>query len=319
MSTIRTDAQPLDVMNATTRDQLPPPLARYVLRSSTGLGWTGFGAELLAFPAGAYQVPASTAHRIAFHVGAPVKARCRCDGSRCARIQAHGDADVVPAGLDGEWIDESDSTILRIWVTDRFARTTFDQLGLTASQARIRPQFQLRDPRLQHLAWALRAELESDLPSDPLFAESLCTAMTVRLAAGAPALGERKQTLGPRAARLVAEFIESHLDQRLTLSDLAALVELSVPHFKVLFRETFAMPVHRYVVQRRVERARELILQGKLSATQVALETGFAHQSHMAHWMSRLLGTTPRHMMRAAKQSHDGEPSALIERRARYG
>lgn len=293
-------------MNAAIPHQLVLPSAPYTLRSSADRGWKGFGAELIAFPAGAYRVPAGTAHRIGFHVGAPIKAYCRCDDSRSSRIQAHGDADVIPAGLDGEWIDESDSTILRIWMTDEFARATLDQLGLNASQTRIRPQFQLRDPRLQHLAWGLHAELASDLPSAPLYAESLVTAMMVRLAQGLPSVGTRRQTLGPRASRLVVEFIESHLDQRLTLSELAALVELSVPHFKVLFRETFGMPAHRYVLQRRVERARDLLLQGKLSATQIALETGFSHQSHMAHWMSRLLGATPRQMIRSAKHRDDG-------------
>jgi len=45
--------------------------------------------------------------------------------------------------------------------------------------------------------------------------------------------------------------------------------------------------------------AKTLLLQGKLSTSQVALETGFAHQSHMAHWMSRLLGFTPREIVKA--------------------
>ncbi|MBV8260851.1 MAG: helix-turn-helix transcriptional regulator, partial [Paraburkholderia sp.] len=84
-----------------------------------------------------------------------------------------------------------------------------------------------------------------------------------------------------------------HLDERLTLEALAVLVDLSVPHFKALFRETLGMPVHQYVVRRRVERARVLLVEGRLSLSQVALEAGFAHQSHMAHWMTRLLGTTP--------------------------
>jgi len=302
-------------MNAAIPNALVLPSTPYTLRSSAKLGWTGFGAELLAFPAGAYRVPASTAHRIGFHVGAPVKARCRCDGSRSSRIQAHGDADVIPAGLDGEWVDESDSTILRVWMTEEFARAAWEQLGLSESRARIRPQFQLRDPRLQHLAWGLRAELESDLPSAPLYAESLCTAMMVRLVQGLPVGPKRRQTLGARASRRVAEFIESHLDQRLTLSELAAFVELSVPHFKVLFRETFGMPVHRYVLERRVARAHDLLLQGKLSAAQIALETGFSHQSHMAHWMGRLLGATPRQMIRSAKQ-RDQDAEAVTVRSA---
>jgi AraC family transcriptional regulator len=63
------------------------------------------------------------------------------------------------------------------------------------------------------------------------------------------------------------------------------------------------MPVHQYVVQRRVERARTLLLQGKLNASQIALDTGFAHQSHMAHWMGRLLGVTPRELIRSSANS----------------
>jgi AraC family transcriptional regulator len=86
------------------------------------------------------------------------------------------------------------------------------------------------------------------------------------------------------------------------LSELAALAELSVPHFKVLFRSTLGVPVHQYVVQRRVERARTLLLQGRLSASQVALDAGFAHQSHMAHWMGRLLGITPRELVKSSSR-----------------
>ncbi|MFL9875291.1 AraC family transcriptional regulator [Paraburkholderia megapolitana] len=301
-------------MTSATPHPLPHSNPQASLRSSSGRGWKGFGAELVAVPAGLHRVPPSLHHRVGVHVGAPVKARCRCDGRRSSRIQAHGDADVIPAGLDGEWTDEADCTILRIWIGSEFARTTFEQLGVPASSAQIEPRFQMRDPRFQHLAWALRAELEADDRSDPLYAESLCTAMLVRLTHGAPALVERRRTLAPRTAARLIDYIESHLDQRLTLTELAALAELSVPHFKVLFRETLGMPVHRYVVQRRVERARMLLLQGKLSASQVALDTGFAHQSHMAHWMMRLLNVTPRelvkstkHAMRIAERSNDGE------------
>jgi AraC family transcriptional regulator len=172
-------------------------------------------------------------------------------------------------------------------------------MKLRSNGAQIRPRFQMRDPRFQHLIWALRAELEADDASDPLYAESICMAMLVRLINAEPLL-ERKQTarLAPRLAARVVEFIEGNLSQRLTLAELAALADLSVPHFKVLFRETLGMPVHRYVVQRRVERARDLLLEGRLRASQVALETGFAHQSHMAHWMNRLLGATPRDMLK---------------------
>ncbi|REG49748.1 AraC family transcriptional regulator [Paraburkholderia sp. BL6669N2] len=278
---------------------LPHSGSRLALRSSRLLGWEGFGAELVNVSAGLHRIPAFNYHRVGVHVGAPVRARCLCNERRHSRIQAHGDADVIPAGLDGQWSDETACTIFSVWISEAFAQRTVEQLSLKSADAQLRPQFQMRDPRFQHLAWALRAELEADEPSDPLYAESLCTAMVVRLIGGAPMLDNKRRPLAPKTAARVIEFIEAHLDQRLTLSELAVLVGLSVPHFKALFRETLGMPVHQYVVQRRVERARTLLLQGKLSASQIALDTGFAHQSHMAHWMGRLLGVTPRELIRS--------------------
>jgi AraC family transcriptional regulator len=273
------------------------------------LGWRGFGAELVNVSAGLHRIPAFKYHRVGVHVGAPVRARCMCNERRQSRMQAHGDADVIPAGLDGQWSDEAACTIFSVRIGEAFAQRTIEQLGLKSSDAQLRPQFQMRDPRFQYLAWALRAELEADDASDPLYAESLCTAMVVRLIGGAPTLeNNRRRTLAPKMAARVIEFIEAHLDQRLTLSELAALAELSVPHFKVLFRETLGMPVHRYVVQRRVERARTLLLQGKLNASQIALDMGFAHQSHMAHWMGRLLGVTPRELTRRG-----ANPGSIVE------
>ncbi|KVC57180.1 AraC family transcriptional regulator [Burkholderia stagnalis] len=276
-----------------------------ILRSSAERGWQGFGAALLGIRAGTYRVPAADDHRVGVHVGAPVRANCACDGSRQARIQAHGDADVIPAGLPGRWTDDGDCRILRISISDAFARATFDQLELKPSQAQIRCRMQVCDPRLQHIAWALSAELEADDASDPLYAESLCTALVARLADAAPSFRGRRHALAPKAAARVIDYIEDHLDQRLTLSELAALAAISVPHFKVLFRETLGMPVHRYVVQRRVERAKALLLEGRLSVGQVALEAGFAHQSHLASWMNRLLGVTPREIARSGAQHAD--------------
>ncbi|RDU98995.1 helix-turn-helix transcriptional regulator [Trinickia dinghuensis] len=286
-------------MNASTARSALVDGTRTSLLSSSGRGWNGFGAELLGISAGTHRIAGGEQHRIGVHVGKPVRANCVCDGKRLARIQAHGDADVIPAGMDGVWADDSDCTILRIWIDDAFVKTLHEQLELKPSRARFSMHLQLRDSRLQHLAWALHAELQAEEASDALFAESLCTAMLVRLLGRVPSLEARAKTFAPKAAARLTDYIEGSLDQRLTLSELAALLDISVPHFKVLFRETFGVPVHRYIVQRRVERAKSLLLTGRISAAQVALEAGFAHQSHMAHWMNRLLGVGPSELMKA--------------------
>jgi AraC family transcriptional regulator len=288
-------------MSAVIADSNRQAAARRSLQSSEGLGWQGGGAELLRIGAGQHRLPAMAWHRVGIHVGTPVRARCACDGRRQSRLQSHGDADVVPAGIDGEWTDDADCTILRIWFDDGFVRSIAQQMEGRSGAREIHPHLQLRDPRINALAGALLSEIQSGPASDPLFAESVCAAMVVRLLGCANAQRGHGATLSAHKAVRVADYIESHLDQRLRLGELAALVDLSVPHFKVLFRETLGMPVHQYVVRRRVERARTLLMEGKLSLSQVALEAGFAHQSHMAHWMTRLLGATPLAVAKAAK------------------
>ncbi|KXV04370.1 AraC family transcriptional regulator [Caballeronia megalochromosomata] len=274
--------------------------ARTRLYSSEHLNWSGFGAELVEIAAGVHRVPAMDEHRVGVHVGAPVTAHCRCDGRRLSRVQSQGDADVIPVGLDGEWADDADCTILRIGFTDEFARRTLAQLGTRGANARITPRFQWRDARFQHLAWALRAELEAAQASDALYAESLCVAMIVRSANADDAFDSKSSgpMLTRRLAMRVTDYIEAHLDTRLTLAELAEVAGLSVPHFKVLFRTTFGTPVHRYVVEQRIERAKLLLMQGRMPVSRIALECGFAHASHMASWMKRTLGITPRDIIR---------------------
>jgi AraC family transcriptional regulator len=295
------DARTADLNREANREANQEAGERTSLRSSAKLGWQGFGAELLAISAGQHRIPAAEHHRIGVHVGSPVRTNCACDGRRVARLQVHGDADVVPAGLDGVWVDDADCTVLRIWFEEPFVSAIAEQLSAHHASRQLQLRLQMRDRRLQYLAATLLAELEAGDASDPLFAQSISTAIVVRLLDGAPLAGRRRATLAPRAAARVTDYIEARLDQRLTLDELAALVDLSVPHFKVLFRETLGLPVHQYIVRRRVERARALLIAGESSVSQIALEAGFAHQSHMAHWMNRILGLTPREIIRNSK------------------
>jgi len=80
------------------------------------------------------------------------------------------------------------------------------------------------------------------------------------------------------------------------LDRLAEVAGVSRSYLQRAFKARHGVSLHRYVVQRRVERARELLRAAALPAAEVALLTGFAHQSHMARWMRRLLGVTPRQL-----------------------
>ena len=273
--------------------------ARVVL-SSAGRGWRGLDAEFVHIPRGATHVPAAPTHRLGVHFGRAVNADCRCDGRRHRRVQAHGDIDIVPAGLDGLWEDDADCTILRLRVAPDLIASAAADLSAGASVA---PRFQLRDLRIEAVAWAIKAELEAEAPSDRLYAESLGLALASRmLQAGESPRGDeidRGRTLTPLQRRRIVDYVEARLDQSLSLADLASVAGFGVSQFKTLFRRSFGLPAHQYVLRRRVERARMLLVASDLPMSRIAAEVGFADQSHMTKHVQRLLGQTPRAIARA--------------------
>jgi AraC family transcriptional regulator len=216
--------------------------------------------------------------------------------------------DLVPAGLPGTWEDDRSTRILRVQVTPTLLASTAEGMGLDPARIELTPQYQLRDPHLQHIAWALEADLQSFAPSDPLYGESLAVALASRMLqrcrapTGAIADVPRKgYGLSPGQLGRVREYVDVHLDRQVLLGELAALVGLSASHFKSLFRRSTGLPVHQYVVRRRVERARLLLLEGSDSLAEVALRAGFSDQSHLARWTRRLLGVSPSSMLRSAR------------------
>jgi AraC family transcriptional regulator len=92
----------------------------------------------------------------------------------------------------------------------------------------------------------------------------------------------------------VVEYIEEHLDGCPSLEQLAAVARLSPYHFARQFKAATGLPPHRYVIMRRVERAKHLLQAGTdLSLAEVAACAGFSDQSQFSRHFKRLLGVTP--------------------------
>jgi AraC family transcriptional regulator len=230
-------------------------------------------------------------HRIKIHTGAPVTGSCHTGRF----MYQHGDIDLLPAGSTDDWVEDVASTSVMLRFPPALVAHAAEHMGLDGSRTGITPRHHFRDAQIQHIGWALDADSQAGHPSGRVYTESLSIALVAHLLARhrtalatPPTRGLSKQQL-----QRVTGYIDAHLDEDLSLLQLAQVAGISASHLKTLFKRSMAMPVHAYVVRQRVNRAVELLRQGDLPASRVALEVGFSHQSHMLRCMRRVLGVVP--------------------------
>jgi AraC-like DNA-binding protein len=157
------------------------------------------------------------------------------------------------------------------------------------------------DPSVTSMISNMVREYESGSPSGRLYAESLSLALAARINGMAREDSRRYlalEGLGRQRTKLIQDFIEASLVEDLSIADLAQLAGVSPSRFSSLFRKSFSMPVHRYVVHRRVERAMSLLSMDGYRNADIAAACGFASESHFNVVFKRITGTTPRNYRR---------------------
>ena len=257
-----------------------------------------FRLRLRSDPPSLVEIPPLRSTIVSIHIGPPAYVSCRRGRLSHHGTAVHGDIDIIPSGTPSVWEMKDRDTVLYMSLSPQLLNMAAESFDLDPAQVEIRNQFQVRDSQLENIGWVLKAEMESGYPSGRLYVESLAIAVAARLVGchSSRSLDPGKQNgrLSDRRLRQVLSYIESNLGQDISLHDIAGVAGLSVSHFKGLFRQSLGIPVHQYLIRRRVERATSLLRESNLSISQIALETGFAHQSHLAHHMRRLMGVSPK-------------------------
>jgi len=225
-------------------------------------------------PPGVVQVPARDHPVVVIHVGPSVYIHCRRGSWSHSGLGVHGDIDIVPTGVPARWeMKERDNVVL---------------LDVEDPGVEIRNRFQIRDRKLELLGRNMWKETQTGNPNGRVYLDTLGSTVAEHLLARHSSSSPPEPARGglPRLKRVLA-FIEDNLSQDLTLKEIAAIAEVSVSHLKTTFRQSVGLPVHRYVIERRVDRAQILLREGKLTVGRIAAETGFSHQSHLSYHLRR--------------------------------
>jgi AraC family transcriptional regulator len=219
-----------------------------------------------------------------------------------------GEVIVFPATLE-HWVRwQEQAEFLLLFLDPDLLTRVSDELASRHSVEMMASEQERADPLLLQVVLALKAEIDEGMvASSSLYAESLTTTLAAHLlrhyTVWKPPSQGTGQTHPASTLRHVIEYIHDNLDQPLTLAELSQVAGMSPYHFARTFKQTTGVPPHQYVLNARVERARGLLLQGKLTIAEIASQVGFFDQSHLTRSIKRLVGVTPKSLLRQSSKN----------------
>jgi AraC family transcriptional regulator len=238
----------------------------------------------------------ANSHLIALHFR-PAKLEWFLDGHPQTKRMTRGSLDIIPQGTLLGGYSQDETEFLMMSLDPPFVERL-------ASEASVATPFELvrhlgiHDSQIEHIGWALKAELETGCLSGRLYGESLAVALVAHLlskyATNVPHSHNHGAGLPAYKLRRVVEYINDNLTEDLTLAEIARVAGMNPHYFSRAFRQSTGIPPHRYVINCRVAKAKGLLANGVLPLVEIGLTVGFQNQSHFTTLFHKLTGVTPK-------------------------
>jgi AraC family transcriptional regulator len=290
--------------------ELQQRLNKSLVSSSQSLGWSGVLVQQYQYSSSAtvceMDIPALSEHWLNLPLGNPAQLTQKRDDCTHESIMRRGHSIFTPAGQPSYWrgeVSDTDETMLHIHLNPALVR----QVAQTAGIDRIDLVncFSKPDLRLHQIAMLLLSELNSDGIMGRLYVESLTQVLVIHLlrnySSSVPQIALQHSGLTTIQLRQTIDYIQAHLDQNLSLAEIAAAINISPTYFANLFKRATGNSPHQYVIQQRVERAKELLKTTDLAIASIAFQVGFSSQSHLTQHFKRLTGSTPKQVSKIVR------------------
>ncbi|MCE7981131.1 MAG: AraC family transcriptional regulator [Caldilinea sp. CFX5] len=220
-------------------------------------------------------------------------------GSPFAWPRVHpGQLFLIPQQLPSEWYWTAPWEALALYLAPTWLLTVAAEVGVDAQSVKLIPRSGVVDAFLHQLGLALLTELKNGGIAGQRYVATLTHTLALHLLRNHALLQRAPATctagLAPQTLRKVLDYIEDHLPQSLTQAEVAAIAHVSPFHFARLFKQATGQSLHQYILSRRIAAAQRLLLAGRLTLADIALQVGFTDQSHLTRHFKRQCGMTPK-------------------------
>lgn len=292
----------------------------HLLVSSEGRGWRNLYASLATEQSWSATVRPVDHLCLAYCVSgsAHIKRRILGTGQTHAADLRPRSFGSIPSGVESGWQVNGTPQVMLLYLRraliDQVVNDVFEG---DARRVEIRPILGEGEPLLEQLSLAVLASLRMPFNFDNrLYIDTLAHTIAVQAlyALGSGVVPQRmdraaKGGISSAGVRRVLDYIETALDDDLSIVTLARVADYSPHFFARSFKKQVGQTLHQYVLQRRIERAKHLLLASDQVVGQIAAMSGFSSQSHLTSTFKRVFGVTP-----AAFRAENGRPFVVIKR-----
>ncbi|WP_186307827.1 helix-turn-helix domain-containing protein [Paraburkholderia sp. BCC1884] len=227
---------------------------------------------------------------------------CHKGGQRIYRGTADfGAIQITAPETDIKCSFSSPNEALHLFVSRGLLEETFDLIGTKNCSSNFGlqdPNFSV-NPSIGALGRILFDSQQSSDMCEAIWSESLSLALLVKvISLNKDCLKQPQISSGSLPIwrqRRVLEFIDGNMCKKISLADMAGQAGLSRMHFASQFKRATGTTPHLFLLQKRVEKAKDLLLDQNLSIQDVAFDVGFGSQSHFTVVFRKLTGITPTH------------------------
>lgn len=203
-----------------------------------------------------------------------------CPAHQSLRTQAYGNAEFLLLAIDVTFFGNAASE------------------SVDGKPIELTSQVAGHDPLIYQMGLALRRELESSGCDSRLYAESMGMALAVHLirqyTTQNPGMKCYAGGLPTSTLREIVAYIQENLSQNLSLVELAAVAQMSPHYFSSLFKQSTGLSPHQYILQCRIEAAKQLLARREFTIVEVCHQVGFQSQSHFTHVFRKHTNVTPK-------------------------
>lgn len=271
-----------------------------LLLASDALGFHDVVLRSYAQAPSEVEVPPLRDYGLTLHQGPLMMMDRRIDGGPWrSELLIPGTVAMLTRAVPSEWHWSVPTEVTHLYLSrDLLARVSADVFDRDIADVELRDVLMADDEILRACIENIAEEVRTHGLGGQLLVDALATQLCVQLLrryADITFHEDRVRDAGfsRLQAKIVARYIEEHLDQKLRLAELAQVAHVSANQFLRQFKRSFGCAPHVYVIRRRLECAQHLLAKTHLPIKEVAAHTGFADQSHMSRAFQRYLRTTP--------------------------